>query len=97
MDNYRPITVLPACSKIFEKCLYRQLYDYLEKHKLLSSCQFGFRKQRNTELTATLFMDTMRKNMGKSKMTGEIFNDLSKGKSKSSAQVLGMRSSNIVQ
>ena len=46
--NYRPISVLPAISKIMEKILYNQLYSYLSKFRLLSDSQFGFRKFHST-------------------------------------------------
>ena len=46
--NYRPISVLPAISKIMERILYDQLYDYLTKFELLSDSQFGFRKFHST-------------------------------------------------
>ena len=78
MDNYRPISVLPVCSKIFEQCLCKQITEYLEEHDLLSNFQFGFRRKRNTELAATLLMDSIRKNTEKGQMTGAIFIDLSK-------------------
>ena len=78
LNNYRPITVLPACSKIFERCIHAQLSEFLEEMKLLSPTQFGFRKQRNTELAATLFLDKLRENMDNGRMTGSIFVDLSK-------------------
>ncbi len=42
--NYRPISVLPAISKIMERIPYEQLYNYLTKSELLSDSQFGFRK-----------------------------------------------------
>ena len=42
--NYRPISVLPAISKIMERILYVQLYNYLSDFELLSDSQFGFRK-----------------------------------------------------
>ena len=78
MNNYGPITVLSACSKIFEKCIHYQLSEYLELHHLPSNCQFGFRRKRNTELSATLFMDNIHRNMESGYMTGAIFIDLSK-------------------
>ena len=78
MDNYRPITVLPVCSKILEKCIHNQLLTYLEDLKLLSSRQFGYRKQRNTELAATLLLDEVRENMNKGEITGSIFSKASK-------------------
>lgn len=43
----------------------------------LSNCQFGFRRKRNTELAATLFMDNIRRNMESGHMTGAIFIDFS--------------------
>lgn len=89
MDNYRPITVLPVCSKILEKCIHNQLCKFLEQNKLLSETQFGFRKKRNTELAATLFLDTIRRNIDNGELTGAIFIDLSKAfDSLSHAQII---------
>ena len=52
--NYRPISVLPVISKIMEKILYDQLYNYLSNFNLLSDNQFGFRKFHST---ATALLD----------------------------------------
>ena len=41
-SNYRPISVLPVVSRLFEKLIYDQLYQYLDKHKYLASNQSGF-------------------------------------------------------
>ena len=46
--NYRPISVLPAISKIMERILYNQIYNYLTTFGLLSNSQFGFRKSHST-------------------------------------------------
>lgn len=46
--NYRPLALLPNFAKIFEKLIYTRLYKYLQKHKLLSSNQFGYRKGVST-------------------------------------------------
>lgn len=43
MNNYRPISLLPSLSKIFEKCIKNRLVNFLEKHKLLCNNQYGFR------------------------------------------------------
>ena len=53
LNNYRPISVIPAVSMVFEKIVYDQLYQYLNDNKLLSSCQSGFRSLHST-LTALL-------------------------------------------
>ena len=42
VDNYRPISILPALSKVFEKVAYIQFYDYLVENKLLYPGQYGF-------------------------------------------------------
>ena len=53
-ENYRPISILPAISKIMERILYNQLYNYLTECGLLSSALFGFRKSHST---ATALLD----------------------------------------
>ena len=50
---YRPISVIPAVAKIFEKIIYDQLYNYLNVNHLSASCQSGFRSLHST-LTALL-------------------------------------------
>ena len=41
-SNYRPISILPTISKIFEKHVNKHLMGFLNKHKLLHECQSGF-------------------------------------------------------
>ena len=77
-DNYRPISVLPAVSKILEKCVHYQIIEHVESNALLSSSQFGFRKHRSTELATTYFLDKIRKSMDQGLLTGAIYVDLSK-------------------
>ena len=77
-DNYRPISILPVISKIFEKCVHNQLMNYLESNKLLSSKQFGFRRKRSTELATAYFIDKIRHAVDKGEYTGAIYVDLSK-------------------
>ena len=43
-SNYQPISILPTLSKILEKAVHTQLYQFLVANKLLSGKQFGFRK-----------------------------------------------------
>ena len=42
-NNYRPISVIPTATKIFEKCICDQISEYLNTNNLLSHCQSGFR------------------------------------------------------
>ena len=48
-DNYRPISLVSVFSKIIESCMKSRLINFLQKHKFLSDCQFGFREKLNTE------------------------------------------------
>ena len=42
--NYRPVSLLPVFSKLFEKCIYDALYNYFATNDLFTSCQSGFRE-----------------------------------------------------
>ena len=46
-ENYRPVSILPNLSKIFERCMYDQLKDHF--NRLLSKYQCGFRKRFSTQ------------------------------------------------
>ena len=50
LNNYRPISLLPTISKIFERVMFTQRYSYLNANFLLSEQQYGFRSQHSTEL-----------------------------------------------
>ena len=47
-SNYRPISVLPVISRLFEKLAFNQLYEYLVKNKLIHPGQSGFLKLHST-------------------------------------------------
>jgi hypothetical protein len=42
-SNYRPISILNAFLKMYEKAIYVRLSEFLDVNKLLSNCQFGIR------------------------------------------------------
>ena len=44
MSNYRPISILPTLSKIFEKLIHVRIYQFLDENQVLYNYQFGFRK-----------------------------------------------------
>ena len=43
INNYRPLSLLPICGKIFERLIFISLYEYVEENKLLSLQGSGFR------------------------------------------------------
>ncbi|GBP36130.1 Probable RNA-directed DNA polymerase from transposon BS [Eumeta japonica] len=47
-NNFRPISILPSLSKIFEKLILKQLLVHFYTNKLMSNKQFGFTRGRST-------------------------------------------------
>jgi hypothetical protein len=50
ITNYRPISLLPVFSKIFETIIYKRLYYHLTSNNILVKEQFGFRCNNSTEI-----------------------------------------------
>ena len=40
MNNYRPISLLPVLSKVFEKVLNNQITSHLNEHKIIDENQY---------------------------------------------------------
>lgn len=77
-NNYRPISVLPSISKVVEKVISTQLYDYFEDNNLFHKNQYGFRKGHSTELAFLEIIDRIINNMDKMDVPLNIYIDLSK-------------------
>ena len=58
-DNYRPISILPIISKIFEKLMCKELSNHFD-HKF-SKFQCGFRKGFGTQHCLLLMIDRWKK------------------------------------
>ena len=72
MKNYRPVSLIPIVSKLFERDMYNQIISYIDKFL------FGYRKGYNTEQCLTVMLEVWKKSLdGKSK-AGAILTDLSK-------------------
>ena len=78
LNNYRPISILPTISKVFERVIHVQLYDYFCKNNLLCEQQYGFRSKHSTELATIKLVDFLVKSMDENKIPGAIYLDLSK-------------------
>ena len=77
-NNYRPVSLLPSLSKIFEHVIFDQIMCYLTENSLLSSEQFGFRPGHSTELAALRMVDHIIKQIDNGKLPLCIYIDLSK-------------------
>ncbi len=76
--NYRPISLLPAISKIFEKVILKQLYEFFQVNKLFYNSQYGFRTKDSTEFVALEVIDRIMVKMDKNDISINIYLNLSK-------------------
>lgn len=88
VNNYRPISILPALSKILEKVINKQLINYLESKKLLSENQYGFRSGRSTNDAVHQLTDTIVTKLDEKRKVLTIFLDLAKAFDTVSAPLL---------
>ena len=49
-SNYRPVSVLPVLSQIFERVLKVRLVNFLENQKVIIPGQYGFRTAHSTDM-----------------------------------------------
>ena len=54
-QNFRPVAILSPLSKILEKIVYEQIYEYFSKNKIFHPSMHGYRQHRSTQ-TAMLSM-----------------------------------------
>ena len=72
-ENYRPISILPIVSKVFQKEVFGQLYRYLSNNALLSRFQSGFRPKHSTLSALIQICDNLLKNMDDGKLNCLVF------------------------
>ena len=77
-SNYRPISLLPSISKIYEQVMAAQLIDYFTSNNLFCIQQFGFRPGYSTELAALRLANHTILEMDNNKVPTNIYIDLSK-------------------
>ena len=77
-NNYRPISLLPNISNLFEKLIKNRLSKFLEENKCLFSRQFGFRKKHSTNHTLIDLTETIRKASDDNEFACGVFLDFKK-------------------
>ena len=78
LSNYRPISLLPIFSKIFEQLIYRRLYRFLEIHKVLYALQFGFQENHSLDHALVSLTEAVRNTLDNSRLGCGIFIKLQK-------------------
>ena len=76
--NYRPVSLLSVVSKIIEKLVNNRIVDHLEKCRLFSDFQYGFRSSRSTADLLTVVSDRIARTFNRSGATRAVALDISK-------------------
>ena len=76
VKNYRPVSILPVVSKIFERIMQKQLNLYIGKY--LSPYLCGFRKGYNTQYALLPMIEKWKQYLDNNGHAGAILMDLSK-------------------
>ena len=74
--NYRPISVLPVISRLCEKLVANQLYQYLDHNSLLGPNQSGLRRLHSTVTCLLRNVDDWYTGLDSGQMLGMVFVDL---------------------
>ena len=78
LKNYRPISLLPCLSKIFEKLIFKKIYEHITTHHLLTDNQSGYRPGHNTQLQLVYLTDKLYKSLDQSEDFTVVYLDISR-------------------
>ena len=76
--NFRPISLLPIVSKIFEKVIHEQTMEYLTENNILYKYQSGFRKNHSTDTLLSYLTNKIMTCFDSGLLTGMILIHLKK-------------------
>ncbi len=77
-QNYRPVSIVPIFSKVFESLMHNQLSFYFESNDLMSDSQYGFRVGRSTTNAVMKIVDHTLKAFDRKESVALSLLDLSK-------------------
>lgn len=77
-SNYRPISILPIFSKVLERVVFDQLYEYLNNNNLINMYQSGFRPLYSTASALLNITDEWLKSFEEGRIVCAVMLDLKK-------------------
>ena len=77
-SNYRPVSVLPVLSKIYERIMYQRLLSFISDNDLLYKLQFGFRPKHSPNLALIYLVDKISHALEEGSVVLGLFLDFSK-------------------
>lgn len=78
LDNYRPISLLPAFSRIFELVMCSRLLSFMNECNLFSQCQHGYLRGRSTDTAIYQFINAIIDHLENKNLALGLFIDLKK-------------------
>ena len=78
IHNYRPISILPFFSKVFEKIVHKYIVEFLDDNNIVYEYQFGFRKHHSTSHALIALVERVIKSLDTGKYVVGVFLDLKK-------------------
>lgn len=78
INNYRPISILPIFSKIFEKVVHSQVYTYFERSNIIYHGQYGFREKMSTVQAIVNFTQYLYNSLDSGNVVFSVFLDFKK-------------------
>ena len=78
LSNYRPISLLPIFSKIYEKLMHKRIYVFLKEKKILYPLQFGFQENNSIDHALITMTEEIRSSLDNRRYGCGIFLDLQK-------------------
>ena len=76
--SYRPISLLPCLSKIFEKLMFARIYHHIYSNSLITEKQSGYRPGHSTELQLSYLSDKLYRAMDSGDDYTVIYLDISR-------------------
>ena len=73
--DYRPISILSAMSKLYEKVILKQLSTYIKKMMLYKTTQSGYRKGHSSITLLLKLQDDVQKARNRNEVTSSLFAD----------------------
>ena len=77
-SNYRPISLLPLFSRVFERIIYNKLYTFLTANNIIYPLQFGFQKDRAIDHVLIGMIEMIRLTLDNKRFGCGVFIDLQK-------------------
>ena len=75
-ENYRPVSILPVLSKVYERLLNNQMHSFIESKLSIDQC--GFRKGYSAQYCLIILIEKWRASVDNNGSAGVLLTDLSK-------------------